>query len=121
MKEEIKAQWVAALRSGRYEQTQGRLQRDGSFCCMGVLCELAVEAGVIPSPVFVPPISGGSEVAAYGRSELTGSPPAEVWDWSGFEALGVVDELAMELMARNDELDQSFEEIADYIESRFLA
>jgi len=44
--QEIKAQWVAALRSGEYEQGQGALNSDGKFCCLGVLCELAVNAGV---------------------------------------------------------------------------
>lgn len=40
MKPKVKAQWVAALRSGDYTQTQGRLRRDGGFCCLGVLCDL---------------------------------------------------------------------------------
>lgn len=31
---------VAALRSGEFYQTQGRLRRDGSYCCLGVGCEL---------------------------------------------------------------------------------
>lgn len=30
--------WVASLRSGIYEQTEGTLERDGRFCCLGVLC-----------------------------------------------------------------------------------
>ncbi len=35
----VKRQWVAALRSGDYEQTDGFLYSEGEgFCCMGVLC-----------------------------------------------------------------------------------
>lgn len=30
--------WVAALRSGEYDQTTGRLERDGAYCCLGVAC-----------------------------------------------------------------------------------
>lgn len=45
MNEQIKAQWVAALRSGDYPQRGGRLRRDDSFCCLGVLCDLAEKAG----------------------------------------------------------------------------
>jgi hypothetical protein len=54
MNPEIRAQWCAALRSGNYPQTQGQLRRtkpgDGAepgYCCLGVLCELAVAAGII--------------------------------------------------------------------------
>ena len=50
MDPEIKARWVEALRSGRYEQGQSALNTggaNGQFCCLGVLCELAVEDGVV--------------------------------------------------------------------------
>lgn len=40
--------WVRALRSRKYKQTTGALTNDGKFCCLGVACELAVKAGVIP-------------------------------------------------------------------------
>ena len=40
MNKDIKTLWVAALRSGDYEQAQGVLKRDGGFCCLGVLCDL---------------------------------------------------------------------------------
>lgn len=31
--------WVAALRSGKYEQGVARLQSDTGFCCLGVACK----------------------------------------------------------------------------------
>lgn len=42
MDPEIKAKWIAALRSGEYKQGTGRLYDDltGRFCCLGVLCEV---------------------------------------------------------------------------------
>lgn len=43
----IKEQWVADLRSGNYKQTAGRLHDERGYCCLGVLCEQAVEAGVV--------------------------------------------------------------------------
>jgi hypothetical protein len=49
MNAEIKAQWTAALRGGEYVQGRGFLNADGKFCCLGVLCELAVKAGIIES------------------------------------------------------------------------
>lgn len=48
----VKARWLTALRSGEYQQGRELLaQRDAdnrwSYCCLGVLCELAVADGVV--------------------------------------------------------------------------
>jgi hypothetical protein len=47
MNPEIKAEWLAALRSGEYQQGRGRLRHDygdqPEFCCLGVLCDLLVK------------------------------------------------------------------------------
>jgi hypothetical protein len=49
MDPQIRARWVAALRSGEYAQGRAMLRTDGGeLCCLGVLCELAVTDGVIP-------------------------------------------------------------------------
>jgi hypothetical protein len=57
MDPEIKRKWVNALRSGTYVQGKGYLKksvqnddgpRQDTYCCLGVLCELAVQEGVIP-------------------------------------------------------------------------
>lgn len=40
MNPEIKAKWVAALRSGEYKQGRGQLRIGDRFCCLGVLCDL---------------------------------------------------------------------------------
>lgn len=34
--------WIDELRSGKWEQTRGKLQRDDRFCCFGVGCKLFV-------------------------------------------------------------------------------
>lgn len=45
MNKEIKQQWLAALRSGEYEQGQEQLRSmDDKFCCLGVLCDLHAKA-----------------------------------------------------------------------------
>lgn len=48
MNPEIKAEWVAALRSGEYKQGKRYLRSvDEEFCCLGVLCDLyAKDQGV---------------------------------------------------------------------------
>lgn len=46
MNPEIKARWVAALRSGKYEQERAVLKGKSGFCCLGVLCEIyATDSG----------------------------------------------------------------------------
>jgi hypothetical protein len=47
MNPEIKAMWVAALRSGEYKQGKGVLRtRDNCFCALGVLADVAAKRGV---------------------------------------------------------------------------
>jgi hypothetical protein len=38
MDAELKAKWVAALRSGSYKQTHGQLVKHDAYCCLGVWC-----------------------------------------------------------------------------------
>ena len=48
MKREIRDQWTAALESGEYRQATDMLcnRKTGGFCCLGVLTDLAVKAGI---------------------------------------------------------------------------
>lgn len=46
MKAEVKSKWVAALRSGDYEQAQAVLRSyDDKYCCLGVLCDVTHPEG----------------------------------------------------------------------------
>lgn len=40
MLKDIADKWVAALRSGKYQQGIGHLKHGDKFCCLGVLCDL---------------------------------------------------------------------------------
>lgn len=40
MHKEYKEEWIAALRSGNYEQTTGELRNQYGHCCLGVLCDI---------------------------------------------------------------------------------
>ena len=42
---EVYQLWLDALSSGLYTQEVGRLKRIRGFCCLGVLCDLAVRDG----------------------------------------------------------------------------
>lgn len=101
MDKELKTKWVAALRSGNYEQTTGTLkvEHDGgegyplSYCCLGVLlC-------------------------------VTGTPHARMLGPRGhdphyrfIESL-IGREARYDLQSMNDQGCRSFAHLADYIES----
>lgn len=54
MEPALKAKWVAALRSGMYQQGRLRLRSlDDKYCCMGVLCEVAGIPGECGRGVYV--------------------------------------------------------------------
>lgn len=80
---EVIQKWIEALESGEYQQTKGTLRSNlDAFCCLGVLCELAVTESVIPDPVnhFGDWLYGTDEWDRRG-----GSLPRSVQVWAGFE------------------------------------
>lgn len=81
MREEVKTAWTARLRSGQDRQVAGRLSDGvGGYCCLGVLCDMAEEAGVVDKTVGKHPFNGVGAVY-YGDTD-TVLPPA-VMDWAG--------------------------------------
>lgn len=54
MNPQVKELWIAALESGEFKQTTGLLKANDGYCCLGVLCMLAVQADVIPEPTYSP-------------------------------------------------------------------
>lgn len=45
--DELIRDWAAALVSGQYTQTTKKLHDDTGFCCLGVLCDVAVKTGKV--------------------------------------------------------------------------
>lgn len=131
----VKALWVDALRSGDYDQGQGLLREvDGGYCCLGVLCDLAVKNGIIPEPEVtrgLETVDGITDAFVYGTVAEDGETfstrenavylPVEVQDWSGVSKHGdrmAADGSVSSLAVLNDE-GKSFEYIADIIELEF--
>lgn len=112
------ALWISALRSGRFKQGRGALKvvQDGvaEHCCLGVLCELAVEAGV---KVDVKGPFGPEGYVLF--DESSGTLPNSVRLWAG---LGSVDPLLVTsgvtstCVQANDRFRAGFEQIADGLE-----
>jgi hypothetical protein len=104
MNADIKAKWIAALRSGDYKQTQGRLRAHDLFCCLGVLCDVTKDdAGGkwMPDDTFVWDGHHWSTVLPGGIQRFCGMP----------DGVGIVSELV-----RLNDRGVSFAEIANYIE-----
>ena len=88
LKPEVKAAWLEALRSGRYTQAQGYLTTitDGERrdCCLGVLCDVAIRAGLAvdvqpsPEPTGNPLVR--QQILKYDGQE--GLLPLSVYQWA---------------------------------------
>jgi hypothetical protein len=132
MNPQIKARWVAALRSGDYTQVEGRLNKnDEGFCCLGVLCEIAVEDGIVNKKLAselgyehdsFAYLDDGINDRTYPQFDVL---PHNVKDWAGirdtnpevkWEHKGEEDEYP--LSALNDDFKLTFTEIADIIEEQ---
>lgn len=142
MRQDVKEKWVAALRSGEYEQTKGYLGRtvtkdDGTqvmgYCCLGVLCQVAVAEGVIEAPYEAEEGHCVTLVyAGYEEVEL----PYMVRDWAGLDRvdpevrtpegagdltsfMGTGQPNRTTLASLNDADGFTFAQIADVIEEQF--
>ena len=127
MNPEIKTRWLEALLSGKYQQGAGYLRSQDaltetadSYCCLGVLCELAVEDGIIESGR-----DGGHSAFWYGDkpSEFPGGGtwskhylPDAVSEWADIDGLGNLAKPGKSLADLND-TGSTFEEIAAVIEA----
>jgi hypothetical protein len=122
--------WVEALRSGEYEQGNGKLQTlSGKFCCLGVACDVFKEDNPDVKAEWVesydcvefivhtnepkPACYCGSCPPQIGfRKEVeSGLPGDSVNNWLGFDG-----EDCSAFAAMNDESELTFEEIAIYVE-----
>lgn len=87
MNPEIKAAWVKALRSGAYDQGMGSLKAghpgSAAFCCLGVLCELAADAGVIPKGLRKEDEPNNRVYYFVGEDEFL---PSEVMQWANLDS-----------------------------------
>ena len=109
----IKEQWLHALRSDKFKQGRDYLHKDGRHCCLGVLCELAVDAGVIDA------FKAEGRPTMYGEYGETSLPP-EVQLWAGLRedipSVSVEIEGEQQHLASLNDNGWTFKEIADIIE-----
>ena len=127
MNPEAKRLWLEALRSGEYEQGRGHLQRKGTWCCMGVACDVARKNGVHldVSPVIhecgLPDCErqGDEDWVTYDGEP--GLPPDAVNEWAGVSLQHVALNTplgAKTFVTLNDQIGYTFDQIADLIEEQ---
>lgn len=116
MNPEIKAKWVAALRSGEYKQGRSNLRsEDESFCCLGVLCDLYSrefgERWADPS----------KDADWFSFMNQDNTLPRSLKGWAGLTNAGgdpvTINGVHAELWEHNDD-GRTFAEIADAIEAQ---
>lgn len=127
MDAQIKAQWVAALRSGEYQQGKHVLHNvdENTFCCLGVLCDLAVKAGILGAGSHEYNNTADGDIEVYGaegdRHSAGGvTLPEEVRAWTGLvddnpEVFDDESDEDHDLATLNDE-GATFEYLAELIE-----
>lgn len=119
-------QWIAALRSGEYPQARGTLKKvlsGGGFayCCLGVVCELAIKDGV---PVRVTRHVDDYEVF-YRFDGLHALLPPQVAQWLGTDSnpgvnIAPIGAHYSDCVSTNDRLLWDFGKIADALERTYL-
>ncbi len=126
MKKEIAERWIDKLRNGNIPQAVGHLGiTNGRRCCLGVLCDIAVEDGIIGTLNSGPSkdtIGYGPSKDTIGYSVLYGTKlsdmelPEEVVEWAEMNSnCGEIASNGATLAAMNDN-GIPFTAIADIIE-----
>jgi hypothetical protein len=116
-----KEAWLKALRSGEYRQGTSYLaytdtkNSTPTYCCLGVLCEVAVRNGA-----NVTKDSPDGFMSRYDKE--AGVLPKSVQEWAGLHSAepGVTfeDNIDVPLTVINDDYGLSFEEIAELVEEQ---
>jgi len=118
MNEQVKNDWVKALRSGDYKQCRGvlrdSLDKNAGFCCLGVLCDISPNA----IGKWRKMLNTDSMVwFGNGPQSRYGNLPDSVRKWSGINsANGYINRISL---AKNNDIGKTFNEIADIIEANW--
>lgn len=123
MDQQFKREWTAALRSGKYEQAQGRLcDLDGKHCCLGVAYRVQPDVIEIPydygtSFALTPPDADHLGGVAFLEDEMLARIGVVQ-----FEADGETHTAEYEALwecAHSNDAGKTFAQIADYIDATF--
>ncbi len=132
MNKEIKEKWINALLSGEYKQCRGKLikveNNKRSFCCLGVLTDLAIKEGVISDEWK---FNNNPKSLSYGEyvigQEENSVLIKEVMEWAGLSDFdgtyfGTYDNGVFkppQTLAVKNDTGASFKQIANIIKKEF--
>jgi hypothetical protein len=117
LRQQLRREWIAALRSGEYEQGRGSLCRNGRYCCLGVAC--AVIEKHFPALMPRETNDENGECSWHGRTEVL---PDAAQLILGMRSAGGATKNGMKitkypsLIEENDWCRTPFSTIADFIE-----
>ena len=133
MKADILERVIAALESGDYEQGKSALHQGTRWCCLGVMCDLAVKDGVITVEYTERVL--GVPLAHFGEERAWAYLPKAVVIWAGLnyegervsealednEGRGRLGENPEDTLAAFNDLGSPFPEIAQTMRERIRA
>jgi hypothetical protein len=115
-KDWIRAEWIRRLESGKYQQTKGCLYNGEGYCCLGVLCEIAHENGIVERSDK--PNGDGHYAYCYDEDgiEIVADVdlPHAVMAWAGINTVAGTYEYGS-LVSLNDDKEWDFKHIAEII------
>lgn len=123
----LQIKWLEALRSNKYKQTRSVLKRGDSFCCLGVLCDVADH----DKWQCISDTQDGETYSIWEWEDEECVPPEELlklvdidcdepkFNLEKYEPLKK-NELGI-LTEMNDRKDKIFAEIADWLEEKWKA
>lgn len=117
MNYDIMKKWTETLRSDQYLQGRTRLNKEDEFCCLGVLCELAIEDGVQIKKTFK---HGEFGVVTY--DERSSDIPNAVIEWAQMKSssgIYTTDIDTKHSLAVDNDMGANFHQIADIIEQKW--
>lgn len=134
-KENVKL-WLAALRSGEYDQQQAVLNNGFGYCCLGVACDVyrkqtgkgnwidttdsrggfTFDTGDVYNDVYI----NVENIESISVRDFFGFDDSNGFDIPPFYLGGKGTTMHIRLTEVNDELGMSFEEIADLVEKYIL-
>lgn len=118
MKARVAKLWMKALRSDEYAQGQEVLARRNNvtdnveYCCLGVLCELAIQDGVKV-------IKNTENPDEFQYDGAYTSPPPSVLEWAGIDpepSFVAGDSFIDKCISWNDTSGYSFKKIASFVD-----
>lgn len=121
MDAKLKARWVTALRSGEYRQGYFSLRTNlGSYCCLGVLCDL-VDPNGWDDNLYVSP-NDPDDFSGHLIPATLAEALGLMWDQEANQNgyLDIVDRdgVRVSLANLNDSGELTFSQIADMIENK---